>query len=201
MQSTLLIFAKPPRMGLAKTRLATAIGATHAQRINRYCHTKTMQAALSPRWKSYLCIAPDKDILSPTGNLWPANFVRQAQGQGDLGQRLSLAFRSAPKGPVIVIGTDAPDICKSDIHFAFNSLKKHDAVFGPADDGGFWLFGASTQLRRQALHFNPVRWSSQYALEDMRQTLPNGTQTKLLHSLIDIDDLDSLKKWSANSKQ
>ncbi len=200
MQATLIIFAKPPAMGIAKTRLAKDIGPTHAQRVNRYCHTQTIRAASQGPWSTVLRITPDTKLQSHLGGLWPSQLDRKPQGSGDLGQRLSKAFAEAPPGPVIVVGTDAPQINTADIQNAFSALKGHDVVIGPAHDGGFWLFGASHTLRRRRLKFNPIRWSSEHTLSDLQKTLPVNTKTKLIHHLIDIDDEQALKEWK-NSKK
>lgn len=200
MQATLLVFAKPPRMGSAKTRLTRDIGATHAKRINRYCHERTIRASTNGNWAPLLCIAPDKDLHTNVGLLWPRTIPRKAQGNGNLGDRLARAFKAAPPGPVIVIGTDAPDICQTHIKTAFNSLKTNDVVFGPAEDGGFWLFGTSHQFRRNSLSFSPVRWSSKYAMGDLIKTLPTTARIKLIHRLIDLDDADSLSQWQSRQR-
>lgn len=193
-ERTLLIFAKSPRIGRAKTRLAADIGPTHALRLNRYCHSRAVRAAKGP-WRSVLNIAPDTDIDAAHGGLWPHTVLRRKQGGGDLGMRLCSAFQQAPPGPVIVIGTDAPDISAALIHKAFQRLNGCDAVAGPADDGGFWLFGASQRLRRHALAFNPVRWSSAHALADLAATLPVGARMARIDRLIDLDDAAALKAW------
>ena len=200
MQNTLLIFAKPPRMGISKTRLARDVGLATAQRLNRLCHSRVMRAANSTQWSTTIYVAPDKDMNTNVGNLWPSKFSRATQRKGDLGTRLSRAFKASPNGSVVVVGTDCPDITQNDIKNAFLLLKKFDAVLGPAQDGGFWLFGASSRLRKKGLLFNPVRWSSKYTLSDMKASLPAQTRTKLIHSLIDLDDAFSLAHWK-NSTQ
>ena len=196
-QRTLLIFAKPARMGVSKTRLAADIGPTEAQRINRFCHSRAMRAARSDRsWTSIICVAPDSAVTLPTGGLWPADFQRQPQGLGDLGERLARAFKRAPPGPVAVIGTDIPDLSGKLIRTAFNALRRRDVVFGPADDGGFWLFAVSHAMRRQPIAFAPVRWSTPHAMSDLIASLPASTRITRLRTLADLDDAASLKEWS-----
>lgn len=195
MRPTLFVFLKPPRMGLAKTRLAHDIGPVEAQRINRYCHARAMRAARGGPWRTILAVAPDVMTTADPGGLWPERFERWPQGRGDLGDRLARAFRSAPPGPVAVIGTDAPDMSAQLIRRAFKRLQGHDVVFGPADDGGFWLFAAGSELRRRGLAFSPVRWSSPHAMADLVATLPAQSRIAQLPMLIDLDDAASLQKW------
>ncbi len=187
-------------MGTAKTRLARDIGPVEALRLNRTCHARAMKAAAPDTWRTRLCIAPDNDISAHHGHLWPTHFERVPQGKGDLGDRLRRAFQTAPPGPVIVVGVDAPDISAALIKQAFKTLKRADAVFGPAVDGGFWLFGASRTLRRSFLSFSPVRWSSKHALSDLKATFPKTTRIEYISTLVDLDDIDALKRWKNNKK-
>jgi glycosyltransferase A (GT-A) superfamily protein (DUF2064 family) len=79
-------------------------------------------------------------------------------------------MRTLPPGPVCLIGTDVPDISVADVRRAFRLLGRADAVFGPADDGGFWLVG----LKRMPRVIDPYRarvpWSQPDTLE---RTLAN----------------------------
>ena len=193
--TSLLVFAKSPRVGFSKTRLAKDLGPTEALRINRFCHSRMIRAISHERWTPTLCIAPDQDINSTFGGLWPKNIQRKSQGRGNLGERLARAFRDAPPGPVLVIGTDIPDIKASLICHAIKRLKGHDAVIGPADDGGFWLFGASHAFRRRPLSFAPVRWSTRHAMQDLKATFPRDTRIAFIHNMIDLDDGKALSEW------
>src|SRR3546814_16124850 len=79
-------------------------------------------------------------------------------------------MRVLPPGPAVIIGTDIPDIRPRHAAAAFRALGRHDAVFGPAADGGYWLVG----LRRRPTiprAFDGVRWSTEHALADTRANL------------------------------
>ena len=95
-----------------------------------------------------------------------------------------------PPGPVVIIGTDIPDIRTRHIDQAFRALGTHDAVFGPANDGGYWLVGLK---RRPALKniFACVRWSSEHTLADTRANLPAHWRVAELEVLTDVDDGDT----------
>jgi hypothetical protein len=106
-------------------------------------------------------------------------------------------MRALPPGPVVIIGTDIPDIAPRHVVAAFAALGRVDAVFGPADDGGYWLIG----LRRRPFMpciSGPVRWSSAHALADTRALLGPRVRTVLLETLIDVDDGKSLERWRRN---
>lgn len=109
------------------------------------------------------------------------------QGKGDLGARMSRVIAAAPTGPVVLIGSDIPAIARSHIADAFRLLGRHDVVFGPAGDGGFWLVGARRRPRLPSL-FAEVRWSTRHALADTLASLPRGISVGFVASLEDVDD-------------
>lgn len=118
---------------------------------------------------------------------------RMGQGDGDLGRRMELALSRFRSNPVVLIGSDIPDIDASHIATAFEALGHADLVFGPSDDGGYWLVGARHGANARGL-FDRVRWSGPHALAD---TLKNARQRRvaLLEELIDIDTADDLARW------
>jgi glycosyltransferase A (GT-A) superfamily protein (DUF2064 family) len=95
-------------------------------------------------------------------------------------------FRNMPKGPVCIIGGDIPGVTRNHIARAFASLGSHDAVFGPAPDGGYWLVGLSRRAALPSGLFDGVRWSSEHALEDSVASLGNRT-VAFVDTLQDID--------------
>ena len=60
-----------------------------------------------------------------------------------MGDRLERALRAHARGPVAVIGTDAPEVTPALVRRAFRSLRRTGVVLGPAEDGGFWLLALS----------------------------------------------------------
>ncbi|MFN3213925.1 MAG: DUF2064 domain-containing protein [Henriciella sp.] len=191
----ILIFAKPPRIGLAKTRLAKDLGSpVTARRIATALQAKTLRAALQGPWNTVLYTAPDKELDNSLGGIWPVHLERRSQGPGNLGDRLSKGLREAPAGPVLFIGSDAPDISAALLRQAIRQLSRHDAVFGPAQDGGFWLFGINKSARTKS-PFYDVRWSGPHAMEDVWANLPTDASIALLPQLIDIDDSKDWAIW------
>lgn len=187
MRPELYIFAKRPAMGAAKTRLARDIGPTHAQRLYRAMTAKILRNVTDPRWDTILYAASSKSIGSvPAWDRLP----QMAQPSGSLSPRLAHAF-TGPRRPVLVIGTDCPQVTARDIADALSALRSHPAVFGPASDGGFWLMGAWAPLRSDV--FDTVRWSSEQTLSDLETRL-NGRVAKL-RMLTDVDDGEGLRAW------
>jgi glycosyltransferase A (GT-A) superfamily protein (DUF2064 family) len=87
---------------------------------------------------------------------------------------------------MVIIGTDIPGITPAHIAQAFRLLGRHDAVFGPADDGGYWLVGLKRRPRLPH-PFTSVRWSSPHALADTLANL-EGTTVAFVATLSDVDD-------------
>lgn len=198
---TVLIFAKPPRMGLSKTRLAAGLGRTEAARIARFTMARTLRAANDQRWRTILYAAPDAALGETLGGLWPTHLARVSQGHGDLGDRLSKGLKDSPHGMTLFIGADAPSVTAAHLWQAFIALKRHDAVFGPSTDGGFWLFGLNKRFRTRP-PFSPVRWSGPHAMEDVRANLTEASRVAVLPTLVDIDDADDWAYWCrGNSPQ
>ena len=171
MQRTLVIFLKEPRPGRVKTRLGREIGMIEAAWWFRH-QTARLIRRLRPdrRWRTVLAVTPDVEGLA--SRVWPRGLPRWPQGPGDLGARMGRALRAMPPGPVMVIGSDIPGIAPRHIAEGFRLLGRHDAVLGPAPDGGYWMIG----LRRGAIAvparlFGGVRWSTSHARADTAASL------------------------------
>ncbi|MAI91480.1 DUF2064 domain-containing protein [Ponticaulis sp.] len=195
--NTLFIFTKPNRIGLSKTRLGKDIGWSAAQRVNAMTCAKVFREVSDPRWVSILSVAPDQ-MLSSSAPFWPPHLPRMPQGGGSLGDRLARAYHNAPMGNVLFLGTDMPDVTRRDIHLACEALKSHEAVFGPADDGGFWILGLRKRTGLQP-PFQKVRWSSEHAMADVCRNLEPARIARLREA-IDLDDGEALVKWRASRK-
>ncbi len=191
----LFIMVKEPRAGRVKTRLGKDIGMTRAAWWFRHQAQRLLRVlGHDPRWQTVLAVSPDVEGLQ--SRIWPAHLPRWPQGRGDLGTRMAAIFQSAPKGPVVIIGADIPDITPALIEKAFRVLGDHDAVFGPAPDGGYWLVGLKRGGRAVPPDlFENVRWSTEHALADSMATLGNA-RVAMIDSLQDVDivsDLDLIK--------
>lgn len=186
----LIVFAKAPVIGGAKTRLARGIGKVGAWRIYRAMTARLVRRLVDLRWRTVLAIAPDRALVRRFPGVWPQHVARAGQGHGDLGARQARAF--AGRGPVCVIGTDAPDVTRADIAAAFRQLKRHDAVIGPAEDGGYWLLAMNGPAPR--LVFDGVRWSHGETRADLEARLTvHGFSITRLRSLRDVDEAGDLR--------
>ncbi|NWG45565.1 MAG: DUF2064 domain-containing protein, partial [Alphaproteobacteria bacterium] len=124
-----------------------------------------------------------------------------AQGEGDLGARMARALAvQGRRGPALVVGTDVPELAPRHVAAALAGLRRARTVFGPAEDGGYWLVGvrggAQGSLPPGALEH--VRWSGPHALADSRASLPPGWPVLVLtERLADLDEGNDWTRFSA----
>lgn len=202
----LVIFARAPRLGRTKRRLAREIGDVPAWRFSRDTLRRLLRRfADDPRWVCWLAVTPDAAARGQRGQWpqgWPKGWPRGCrllpQGRGDLGARMSRVFHALPAGPAVIIGSDIPGIATHHIVTAFRRLGDHDAVFGPAPDGGYWLVGFRRRpippVFRPAV-FRDVRWSSPHALADTLANIPARLRYGMLDELEDIDDAAAYHRY------
>lgn len=191
MTRTLIVFARAPQLGQVKQRLARGIGPGAALSFYRRTLAAVMRRlARDPRWRTVLAVTPDRS--GAAGRRWPMKLTRHGQGRGDLGARMARGL--ARRGPVCIVGADIPDLDARHVWRAFQALAAAEFVFGPAEDGGYWLIGARTPLP-YAL-FAKVRWSTPHALAD---TLANLTSRRIAFAdiLADVDDEAAYRRWQA----
>lgn len=196
MRGTVFIFIKKPQAGRVKTRLGREIGMGRAAALFRIMMNRTISEARKSGADVILAVDPPHAVFE-RGVF--ADLPRIAQGPGDLGARMGRVFRHAC-GPAVVIGADAPGMRARHIRAALNSLRRHDVVFGPATDGGYWLIGLAGRAPAPDLFYR-VRWSTSHALSDTLATLPAGFSVAFLDQLQDVDDRRDLaflnRPWAA----
>ncbi|MFC4218331.1 TIGR04282 family arsenosugar biosynthesis glycosyltransferase [Pseudophaeobacter arcticus] len=190
MRPVLIIMVKEPRPGRVKTRLGRDIGKIAATWWFRHQTARLIRRLRDPRWQIILAVAPDRAV---TSRVWPADLTRHPQGRGDLGQRMGHLLRSFGPGPTCLIGSDIPGVTRAHIARAFAALGDHQAVFGPALDGGYWLVGAKHPKRLPRSLFRSVRWSSEQTLADSLRSLP-GYRIALTDLLGDVDTGADLRR-------
>ncbi|HEX5318200.1 MAG TPA: TIGR04282 family arsenosugar biosynthesis glycosyltransferase [Stellaceae bacterium] len=182
MRRHLVLFVRAPELGRGKRRLAAAIGDVAAVRFERLMLARLRrELGHDRRWRLRLAVTPDRK--RPRG--------ATGQGSGDLGVRMHRALAACPPGPAVLVGADIPRLTANHIAEAFRLLGRHDVVFGPAEDGGFWLIGA----RHRPPLFRHVRWSTPHALADARTGLPRRVSVGLAARLADVDDAERYFSW------
>jgi len=182
------IFAKPPLPGQVKTRLAPAVGVRGAARLAEAFLVDTVELVRSRPWTL--------PALATTGAL-SATLLRRirplpllSQGDGDLGERMErvlrrLLRRSGPRPAAMLLGADCPALLPEALDHARAALEGHDAVLGPAEDGGYYLIG----LRRcPAGLLRGLPWSSSATLQATAERLERvGLTVALGPPAFDVD--------------
>ena len=186
------IFAKPPRPGLSKTRLAATVGTEDAARLAAAFLADTVELALSTGAEVVLA------TTDPAASLdLAAAIPRWDQGEGDLGDRiervLQRALREAPWA--IALGADSPGLPAQALYDAIDGLRRGRAVLGPCVDGGFYLLGLP---RVPEGLLRAVPWSTERAAAVTLQALADrGLAPQQMLRWFDIDVSADLGRFRA----
>ena len=195
----ILIMAKEPAPGQAKTRLIPALGkegaATLANRLLNYALQQALCANIGP---VELCVTPNPNDPFWQNLDYAGACEFSAQVEGDLGNRMATAARRGlSRGtPVLVIGTDCPDLSAQRLRTMADSLHTHDCCLCPVMDGGYALIG----LRRfDASLFRSIPWSTEQVADITRSRLKtlgwSCYESELLSDVDEPQDLDRLTEY------
>lgn len=195
MKSTrIIIFAKAPQSGFAKTRLIPALGAERAAELATKMLFNTLYEALASDIGTVeLCVTPEINQTAWQGIRLPPGIEICNQGEGDLGVRLARASERALEAAdsILLIGTDCVEMSGGLLRDAALALQEHDAFIHCTVDGGYALLG----LRRfhQTL-FSDMPWSTDAVakttiarIEQLGWSFRSGL---MLH---DVDEPEDLK--------
>jgi hypothetical protein len=197
-QPALMVFARVPRPGKAKTRLIPLLGRKGAAQFQAALLQDALRKAssLGGHLARYLFLTGGDYADSPR------RFITSRQRGADLGARLERAFGAVLQShPVaLVIGTDSPLLSPRQLRTAFDELRVTDAVLGPCPDGGYHLLG----LRRYSRGMlRGVRWGTVFAFRDtLAGLLGQGHSCSILEPCDDVDlsaDVHRLKRDLARS--
>lgn len=187
----LLIFIKNPELGTAKTRLAKTVGDERALRIYRELLRHTREVTTQVAASRYLYYSKFVD----TTDEWSADdFHKAVQPAGDLGRRMRTAFEAvlAHHDRAVIVGSDCATLHPAILERAFAALGTHDAVIGPAADGGYYLLG----LKDLSVDvFGGMTWSvATVATTTIDRLEGAGKTVARLPVLSDIDTEDDWKR-------
>lgn len=191
-RATLLVFARAPRPGTVKTRLARTIGDEAAAGLyGRMGHRIVASVEDAP---ARMVVCYDPPDAEPEIRRWldPSPRRYMPQGGGDLGTRMARMFDRAfaDANRVVAIGTDAPATDSGRVAHALEALETADVVLGPARDGGYYLIG----LRRPRPElFRGIRWGTGAVLAETRSRAERlGLRVTWLELESDIDTDEDL---------
>jgi uncharacterized protein len=193
----LILFTRYPETGKVKTRLIPALGPEGSCELHRRLTELAVKqirelSSLRPLSIEVRFEGGTEDLMRE----WLGDgFDFFSQGQGDLGIRMARAFQEAFQSgfdSVVLIGSDCPAQTSTILQQAFEGLKCHDLVLGPALDGGYHLIG----LQRLYPLFSNIPWGSAEVFDrtqEIAQAL--GLKVFLLEPLRDIDRPEDLSFW------
>ena len=204
----LIIFTRFPEAGTTKTRLIPSLGAKGAAKLQRRMAEHTLarisKVRITPGLNIEIRYAGGgarriQDWLGP-------KYIYCPQGKGDLGNRMSSAFKDAFRNgadQVTLIGTDIPGITATTIESAFNILEQADLALGPAKDGGYYLVGLRHNVFEAARGlFTGINWGGDRVLAETRAVADvAGLRTRLLEKLADVDYPEDLQVWEREISQ
>ncbi|WP_438425803.1 TIGR04282 family arsenosugar biosynthesis glycosyltransferase [Aquimarina macrocephali] len=188
-KNLLLIFTRNPELGKCKTRLAATIGDQPALDIYKFLlqHTVEITKNLEVHKEVHYSVQiRDNDSWKPD------IYTKKQQIGDDLGQRMEYAFAAGFANGyqnIIIIGSDMYDLTQKDIENAFLALTSHEYVIGPAEDGGYYLFGMKS-LNSQV--FKNKTWGTETVLKDTLNNIQKEN-LKLLEERNDIDYYEDIK--------
>lgn len=196
---TLVVIAKAPVPGFAKTRLAASVGDKAAADIAAATLLDTLDAVDA---------TPVQDrVVAITGDLGQASNSRQIRSRlndvavveqrgDDFSARLANALVDAAKvtgpAPVLLIASDTPQVTAELLTDCAQALLDTDVVFGMARDGGWWVLGVTEPAMADCLHTIPTSRSDTgpATLEALRD---KGLAVALAIELSDVDTVDDVE--------
>ncbi len=188
----IVIFAKAPRAGFAKSRLIPALGADGAARLaQRMLEHTVSQALYAGVGPTELCMTPADDPIWQQISL-PLHLGRTDQGEGDLGERMARACqRVIGAGEAIILtGTDCPQLDTKCLQQIAEALEQSDVAIVPTSDGGYAALGLN---RFDPVLFSDIQWSTDtVARETLRRITTLQWSVSTLPVLHDIDEVADL---------
>ena len=195
-KNKIIVFVKNAISGKVKTRLAKTIGKDEALRVYLRLLAITKEEVSKVRAEKEVWYAWEVS----ENDIWDENyFKKKVQIEGDLGEKMKDAFKkSFDSGgeKIVLIGSDCPTLTNEVLEQAFNELNTSDVVFGPSEDGGYYLIGMSS--------YNPevlegIDWSTEKVMEQTEAKAKHiGIKLTKLKYLNDIDTEQDWKEYLAN---
>jgi rSAM/selenodomain-associated transferase 2/rSAM/selenodomain-associated transferase 1 len=195
----LIAMARFPEAGRCKTRLMPLLGAEGAANLHRQLVRNTLDVA-SRLWRrrgTSIEVRSTGSSITLMERLFGRGPTFADQGTGDLGERLARAASDALRSGmsrVAIIGTDCPLLTPDHIERAFELLRDHDVVFGPALDGGYYLVAMRTD---QPELFRRIDWGGPDVLQQSIERCRSlGLTVAQLNALPDLDEPADLRVWA-----
>ena len=194
-----IVFARSPRLGQVKSRLAATLGAAAALQAYRELLEHALAAAAScPGVERWLCLTGDDPHGEGAALATRFGLRLASQSGADLGERMARALSDglAEHARVVLIGCDCPPIDATVLRASLRALESHDLVFGPTEDGGYALVG--TRVPPCEAVFGPIDWGTARVMSQTRDRLrAEGISAFELPMLWDVDEAADWARFQA----
>jgi uncharacterized protein len=199
----LIVFTRLPVPGSAKTRLIPLLGTNAAAKLQSFLTERIVDISKDFAYADKVTLEVHySNGTEDSLRTWLGKDLKfRAQEQGNIGERMAEAFAAGFEegySPIVLIGSDCPDISGELLREAFLRLTFADLVLGPAYDGGYYLIGIKKPHPELFVY---IEWGTSEVLEATCKLAGNlGLTVSFVDKLIDIDDAEALKKWVAGLK-
>ncbi len=186
--NAIAVFVKTPNLSPIKTRLAETINDQNALEFYGLSLEAIQETLNMISAKKYWAVGEQDGLHHPAWEKWSSLWT----GDGDLGQRQSHVYNQLIEKheKIIFLGADCPQISSDFIHDAFQQLDEYDIVIGPAQDGGYYLFGGKNPINTDI--WTGVTYSQDTTKQQLCDAL-GGSIYELDH-LCDVDTVQDLPK-------
>ena len=192
---SVILFVKLPEKGKVKSRLAQCMDEDLVLHLYEKMVLDTIDMLTRGGFPFQVCFTPSgaqDQVVEWLGKDHPL----VPQSGEDLGDRMKTAFERAFTGDAdnaLLIGSDIPGLTADVIEEAFAALLTHDAVIGPADDGGYYLIGFRKKSFEPGI-FHGMVWSTQTVFRETMDKLHDASlKVYVLPELTDVDTVEDLK--------
>lgn len=190
--TAVLLFARAPRAGRVKTRLAASIGAVRALALYR----QVGRAVIDRLARRYdVTVWFDPADAEPEMRRWLGSALSyRPQPPGDLGDRMWHAVEAhfaVHDGPAILVGADVPGLTAEVVAGAERRLRRHDVAIGPAEDGGYYLLGLAAPAPQL---FRGIPWGTEDVFRlTVERCRAHDLNVAVLETLSDMDTAADLR--------
>jgi uncharacterized protein len=194
----IIVFTRYPQPGAVKTRLAPVLGEQGAADLHRQMteHIVRRVRLVSNRRSVVVEVRFDGQSRLAMSRWLGRGIDYRRQVPADLGERMNAAFQEAFESGsqrVLLVGSDCPGITAELLEQGLEALREHDAVFGPAADGGYYLVGLT---RMCPALFSGITWGTSDVLQrTLDIAASRNLDLLLLATLHDVDRPEDLSVW------
>lgn len=191
---TLLVFTLGPECEQSRRRLLPGPLRSAEAQLHRQGLERALTAGRSAGFR--IVVSSPETLDLPPG-------IEQIEQHGSgFADRLRRAIRALLEGldgaPLVVVGTDAPDLSEQHLLSALSHLETspEGVVLGPAHDGGFYLLATRAEIDDELTR---VRWCSRKTRHSLELALhESGRPVRLLRPLRDLDRYADVELWLLN---